>query len=715
MGIEIRKSICRVCSRGCPIDVEIKNEEIRQITPSNPQSGGQLCALGYAYKEYVTRPDRIRTPLRRVGERGSGQWESITWEEAYREIGDKLLKLRAEYGADTVAFYTGYTKWYRPVYQRFVHSFGTLNYGTESSACHQSYRMASELNFGVLTTPDIPNSDLFIGWAYNPFYSGNSQGNPLEEFRERGGRVIIVDPKYTPAAKLADIHLRPDPGTDGALAHFFGNYLIQHGKTDEEYIAAYVHGFPEYKRYVRKFTLEKTAQITGIPEATLLAAAELIADSPVFSINISGAAIPHHTNGMQNCRAIQALLAITGNFDREGGNLPVEYPVDALNLKVEWDKFVDETRPLSEDGSGYQNSVAWHKKNPGFRAEGRRSCKPKIGSGRFPLWSRVVDEFQSMDLSRQILEGTPYPIRAVFALGMNRRMFLENEKLMEALGKLEFFVDVDVFWTDAARVADIVLPACTSVERAELVCSGPTVRYVSPAIKPLYQSKSDVDILCELADMMELADPLLRRGYEAIVRHVMMKIGVTFDDLKSSGAAMKIPGKEPYRPGKSLQLGLRTPTGKIELYSETIADIPEEYGLNPLPTYRDSLPRKGKNEYPLTLVAGSRISTRFHSRFNGVRAADYFRAVPSAELHPLYAQTLGIRQGDAILVTTPTGTMRVHAELTKAAKRGTVFMFQSYADEADVNRIIDGNHLDPYSGFPGYRTVRCKVEGVHEE
>lgn len=711
MGIEIRKSICRVCSRGCPIDVEIRNEQVSQILPSNPQSGGQLCALGYAYKEYATRPDRIQTPLRRLGPRGGGEWEPITWEEAYREIGDKLLKLRAEYGADTVAFYTGYTKWYRPVYQRFVHSFGTLNYGTESSACHQSYRMASELNFGVLTTPDIPNSDLFIGWAYNPFYSGNSQGNPLEEFRERGGRVIIVDPKYTPAAKFADIHLRPDPGTDGALAHFFGNYLIQHGKTDEEYIAAYVHGFPEYKRYVRKFTLEKTAQITGISEETLLAAAELIADSPVFSINISGAAIPHHTNGMQNCRAIQALLAITGNFDREGGNLPVEYPVDSLNLKVEWDKFVDETRPLSEDGSGYQNSVAWHKKNPGFRAEGRRTCKPKIGSQRFPLWSRVVDEFQSMDLARQILEGTPYPIRAVFALGMNRRMFLENERLMEALGQLEFFVDVDIFWTDAAKMADIVLPACTSLERAELVASGPSIRYVSPVIKPLFQSKSDVDILCELADAMELADPLLRRGYEAIVRHVMMKIGLTFDDLKSSGMATKIPGIEPYRPGKSLQLGLRTPTGKIELYSETIADIPAEYGLNPLPTYRESLPRKGKVEYPLTLVAGSRISTRFHSRFNGVRTADYFRPVPSAELHPLDAEALGVRQGDPIAVSTPTGTIRVHAELTKAAKRGTVFMFQSYADEADVNRIIDGNHLDPYSGFPGYRTVRCKVEG----
>ena len=192
-----------------------------------------------------------------------------------------------------------------------------------------------------------------------------------------------------------------------------------------------------------------------------------------------------------------------------------------------------------------------------------------------------------MDLARQILEGTPYPIRAVFALGMNRRMFLENEKLMEALGKLDFFVDVDIFWTDAARAADIVLPACTSLERAELLASGPTVRYISPAIKPLYQSKSDVDILCELAEAMKLEDPLLRRGYEAIVRHVIMKIGLTFQDLKASGAAARIPGREPYLPGESLRLGLRTPTGKIELYSETIARIPEQYRLNPLPSYRE--------------------------------------------------------------------------------------------------------------------------------
>lgn len=710
MAFEIKKSICKVCARGCALDVWLKDGEVLKVEPSNPRSGGQLCALGYGYKEYFTRKDRIRSPLKRVGPRGGGQWQEITWDQAYREIADRLLAIRETDGADAVAFYTGYTKWYRPVFQRFAYSFGTLNYGTESSTCHQSFRMANELNFGTIAMPDLMNSDLFIGWAYNPFFSGNSQGNPLEDYREKGGRVLIVDPKYTPAAKFADILLRPDPGTDGALALFFGNYLIEHGKIDLDYIERYVHGFARYKRYVRRFTLEETARITHISEEQLMEAASLIADSPRFSISISGAAIPHHVNGMQNCRAILSLLAITGNFDREGGNLPGEYPDDALNLKVEWEKFADEVRPLSEDGSGYQNSSAWHRRNPGFRPEGHPLCKPKIGSERFPVWSEIVDEFQSMDLSRQILEGTPYPIKAVFALGMNRRMFPDNDRLMEALGQLDFFVDVDLFWTDAAKAADIVLPACSSLERSELLAMGPAVRYVEPAIEPLYQSKSDVDILSDLANYMEFDDKLLRGGYETMVKYVIRKIGVTLDSLKATGAPTPIPGKLPYFPGKSLAVGLRTPTGKIELYSETIAKYRGRYPLNPLPSYRQSLERAGKKDYPLILTAGGRISTRFHSRFHDVKSARLFRPEPAADIHPLDAQALGISSGDAIAITTPRGSIHVKAELTYTVKRGVVFMFHSYADQADVNRIIDWNHLDPYSGFPGYRTVRCRVE-----
>lgn len=709
MAFEIRKSFCSICSRGCAMDVWLKDDEILKVEPSNSQAGGQLCVKAYAYKDYVLREDRIKSPMKRVGKRGSGKWEEITWEEAYEEISQKLLDLRSKYGADSVAFYTGYSKWYRPIYHRFVHSFGTLNYGTESSTCHQSYRMGSELLFGTLTRPDIVNSDLFIGWAYNPFFNGNFQGNPLEDYREKGGKVLIVDPKITPAAKYADIHLRPNPGTDGALALFFGNYLIENDLIDKDYIEKYVFGFEEYKKYVKKFTLRKTSQITNISEEQLLAAAKLLGDSPRFSIQVSGAAIPHHKNGMQNVRAIFSLAAISGNFDREGGILPTEYSNEEFNIKVLWDDFIDETRPLSDDDSGYQNSPAWHYLNPKFKADGRKKCKPKIGTERFPVWSEIVDEFQSMDLTRQILEKKPYPIKAVFALGLNRRMFINNEKLMEALDSLDFFVDVDIFWTDAAKQADIVLPACTSLERAELITAGPNVRYVEPAIKPLYQSKSDVDIISELADYMDLDDKILRSGYEAMCKYALRRVGVTLDSLKSSPTAVKIPGTMPYFVGKNLEDGLRTPTGKIELYSNVIAKFEESHGLDPLPTYRESLDSVSAKKYPLTLVAGGRIPTEFHSRYQNVKSTKFLRPHAAADLNPFDAEELGIGQDDDIELNTSVGTIRVKANLTHAIKKGLVFMYQGY-ENADVNRIIDLDHLDPYSGFPGYRTVRCNVK-----
>lgn len=712
MAFEIKSSLCRVCAGGCPMNVWLKDDELLKV---EPQAGGKLCARGYAYRDYVLRPDRIQTPLKRVGKRGSGKWKEITWEEAYSEIAAKLNRLKKKYGAESVAFYTGYSKWYRPVLHRLVHSFGSLNYGTESSTCHMSMRMASLLTFGTLTRPDIMRSDLFIGWGYNPFFSQNFDGMQLENYKEKGGKIIIVDPKVTPAAKFADVLLRVNPGTDGALALFFGNYLIEKGAIDEAYIAKYVHGFAEYKKEAKKYTLEKTSSITGITEGTLLKAADILAESARISCTVSGAAIPHHINGMQNIRAIYALIAITGNFDRQGGILPVEYSNEDFNIKVLWDDFVDESRPLSEDGSGYQNSPVWHRANPRFDPAGHKTVKPKIGSQRFPLWSVMIDEFQSMDLTRQIETAEPYPIKAIFALGMNHKMFVNNEKLLAAIEKLDFFVDVDLFWTTAARHADIVLPACSSLERQELIAQGPTVRFTEPAIKPLYQSKSDVDIICELANYLELDydDKILRSGYETVCKYVLRRVGVTLDALKASPTAVKIPGTLPFFEGRNLADGLRTPTGKIELYSETIAQISKSYNLDPVPTYRDSLNKVGKAKYPLILTAGGRIPGEFHSRLMGVKTTKVFRPNAAADIHPLDAANYGIGQGDPLWIRTETGQIQVEANLTNTVKKGVVFMFQDY-ENANVNNIIPLDHLDPYSGFPGYRTVRCAIERGQE-
>lgn len=709
MSCEIKKSVCSICSNSCGVDVWVKDGIIEKVEPSDgdPISRGQLCVKGYAGRDYTYRPDRIKTPMKRVGERGEGKFVPISWDEAYDEISRRLLDIRDNYTADSVTFYTGFSKWYRPVLHRFTHSFGTLNYGSEASSCFKSYVLAGDLTAGVLTRADMMNSDLFIGWGYNPFYSTNYQDLKLDEYKAKGGKVLIIDPRYTPAAAMADILLRPFPGTDGALSGFYANYLIENGKTDSEYIEKYVYGYEEYRQYVRLFTLEKTAEITGVSEDDLLKSAEMIADAPRFCIEVSYTALMHHVNGMSTMRAVLALLAITGNFDRKGGNLPKEHSLESLNdPHIRWKEFVDETRPVSENG--YHNSTVWQKKYPDFSLAGRRKVKDKIASGRFPVWSEIIDECQMMDFPRQVLEEKPYPIKALFALGLNYKMFLDNGKLLEAIKKLDFYVDVDIFMTGAAKYADILLPACTAYERSELIEKGPYINYVEPAIPPMYESKSDVDIVCELAERMKLDDPLLRQGYEAICSYVLRGCGLTLEELKQSPLPQKKPGSHPYQAGSVLKHGFRTPTGKFELYSTVIEKYEKTHQLEPLPKYHPPLEAAGAGEYPFILTSGGRIPSEFHSRLQDLKTTKYLNPFEKADINPIDGERLGIQQNDDIVIETPTGEIQLKANLTYVAREGVIFVYQDYK-KADVNSIIDGNRLDPYSGYPAYRSNRCSV------
>lgn len=693
MQPEIRKTICDICLANCGVDAWVQDGKIVKVEGSKECSNrGRLCVKGYANREYLYRFDRIKTPLRRVGARGEGNFEPITWEEAYREIASRLNGYKTEFGADSVAFYSGYTKWYRTMLHRFAHSFGTLNYGTESSSCFQAVRLADEINAGSLSRPDIAGADLFLAWGFNPFYSGVYSFDQMETLQEKGLKIIAIDPKVTPIALLADIHLQTKAGTDGALALFFGHYLIEHNAVDKEYIDAHVHGFPEYAAYVKNFTAEKAAEITGVSVEKLNQAAQMLIDNPRFAIHEGAAPITHHRNGVQNFRAIMALSAISGNYDREGGNIPTEFADRRVNADcdVADEDFIQEVRP--------------------------KNTKPKIGAERFPVWSQFIDEFQAMDLSRHIIEGTPYPIKALFALGMNARMFPGDGKLFKALEQVDFFVDVDIFMNDTAKYADILLPACTSFERSQFqggymghYFNTPTIRYLRPVIKPLYESKSDADILCELAQYLDMDDRLLRMGYDACCRRLLWKVGVTLSDLQTSHATTKIPGKEPYFPGDNTTFGYRTPTKKFELTSEVL----RRYGFDALPTWKPSIDDGDDTAYPFQLTSGGRLPYHFHSRFQNSSIKKAFQEKAMADINPKDAQRLKLRQGDLMEIESTYAAIRLHANLTLAVAQGAVFVYQDYPD-ADVNSIIGADHLDPISGFPGYRSVRCRISKVRE-
>lgn len=690
-GIEVRHTMCDICSPGmhCGINAYIKDGRVIKIEgiDGHPSNDGRLCTKGMANREYIYREDRIKTPLKRIGKRGEGKFEPISWDEAYAEIARGLNSCKEAYGAESVAFYSGYSKWYRQLLRRLAYAFGSPNYGCESSACYTAAFMAWKVAAGEQGNPDMGNSDLFLGWAFNPFYSSYMGANRAMALKEKGLKFLIVDTRRTPATeKLADLFLQPRTGTDGALAHAIANVLIEKGWIDRPYIDQYVYGFEEYAEYVKQFNEENTESITGVPYDQVVAAARLIHENPRMSCNESSAPLCHHRNGLQNYRSVMALLAITGNFDRTGGQkLSVHsYMHVPCGFETRENQYLYETRP--------------------------KNVEEPVGAERFPLWNYLEGEMQAMDMPRQILEGKPYPLRAVFALGLNARMFPDSGRMFKALKSLDFFVDTDLFLTDTAMWADIVLPACSSFERGEFKpYPGGVAWYTSPVIEPLGEARSDVRICTELARVMDLPDENLKKGYEYFIQHYILDdFHVTVDELKKAELPIKIADVTEEEDLEMLKKGLNTPTGKFELKSAIIEQHPE-WGLNPLPVYVDPLDDADPECYPFVFTSGSRIPGAIHSRLHKVPRNRSLRPDPMADMNREDCDRLGVEEGDEIEISTSRGSITVKVHPTLTVPEGLVNMFHGYS-EADAESIMDGDHLDPYSGFPAYRSTRCAVK-----
>lgn len=687
-GIEIKHSICDMCTPGaqCGLDVYVKDGVIIKVegTDGFPGSNGKLCTKGASNRQHVYRKNRIKTPLKRMED---GSYEAVSWEQAYTEIAEKLNKIKAEYGPEATAWFCGYSKWFRPWLHRMTHSFGSLNYGTESSSCYQATAMAWKTITGREYKPDMRNAGVFMGWGCNTMINQYIPAKGLRAFKERGGKVIIIDPRITPTAqKLADIHLQLRPGTDGALALGMASLMIANGWINEEFIEKYVHGFEEYKNYVSQFTLEKTEEITGVPAEKIEAAVKMYTQNLPSCGYLPSATITHHINGYNNMRAIISLFALTGDIDRAGGELPshASYIYTDCGFDTMEDHFVYDVKP--------------------------ESCKEKIGNQRFPVWSKLIHEYQAMDLTRQIEEGKPYPIKALMAFGMNTRMFPDSDALVRAIDKLELVVATEISKTEICRHAHYVLPVCTSMERGELKgYAGGFLTCTTPAVNPLYEAKCDPEIICDLAKYLNLDDELLKSGYEETMRYMISNLSVTLEELKEAPLPVKVKELRPYKPGTYLEKGFETPTGKIELFSELIAEMQgKRPDLNPLPVYVSSFDDNSEEEYPLTLIAGARLPNAIHSRMHELSWSREMRKNPAADIHADDAKKLGISEGDRIELSTAYGSIEVEAHLTRTALPGDVYMYHGY-EEANVNNLIGINHLDPYSGFPGYRQIRCRV------
>ncbi len=543
-----------------------------------------LCSKGYAQLQEQYHPARLRYPLKRTNPKGKpAKWMRISWDEAIGTTARQLNKVKARYGPDKVFFFTGDPKEMRSILQRLAYSFGSPNFGTESSTCWRSTVVAGLLLCGPLKgivgeatmgfPPTKGTKNCFI-WGVNQSYSVPTQMKMLIKAKNDGVKFFIVDPRKTPMVRaLEGEHLPVRPGTDGALAHGIIHVMIEESLYDKDFVEKWVAGFDELREYVKDFTPEKTSAITGVPADKIREAARAFAKGPTTAL-FSASPIVHHTNGNQNFRAVLSLFFITGNFDRPGGIIMP--PPDVM--------------PHYTIGPA------------GFTR--RADLLPKLESrradlGHFPVWAELIPEVQANRIPEYVDEGR---IKAMLLFGGNTKMWPQPDLYQKALMKMDFAAAADYFyrpWTH--DFVDILLPAATCFERLAPPSNFGRNIYLRQPVKPLGGAREDWQIITDIGVALGLKEEFFNGNLEAVLNEYLRETGVTLEQLrKAPGNTANVPLKEPPKL-KKYELGLlrsdkapgfETPTGKVEIYSSIL----KKHGFDPLPTYKE--PRRARRADP---------------------------------------------------------------------------------------------------------------------
>jgi anaerobic selenocysteine-containing dehydrogenase len=675
----IKNGICYMCTNRCPTRIHVSNGRATQIDMVDPDVA-EHCPRGKAQLDFVYHPDRLQTPLKRTGKRHEGAFVPISWDEALDTVATDLLKVKKEFGPESVVFWIAYTKEPRLYFHRLAHAFGSPNYCTESSNCFSSQWLATVLTYGR----DYSGAFVMQGMATRCkliWSSSVEQSMPPIwhhlAAKQRGLKLIVVDPRRTTLASMADIHLQLRPGTDGALALGMINVIINEKLYDKEFVEKWTVGFDDLKKLAQEYPPKKVAEITWVPAAKIKEAAMLYAREKPARIEVSANATTHHYNGVENHRAIILLSALTGNFDVPGGNCWMPDPIPT-------------------------NDITLH--------ERVANMSPGLGSDRFPIWTSMYREMQSNVLADRIESGKPYPIKAIFGAGLHPEYFPNSNRLAENLKKLDFIVVTDYFHTAGTRLADIVLPIASWLERHILITGPGSATLIEPAIEPVGQTWPEWKIYFELAKRLGLGDEFWGGDLEACFNYRLQPSGITVDDLvRQPEGTVKRP--LPAQPAKYYeQAGFQTPSGKVEISSSILA----QHGHEPLPVYKEpaespfSQPQLA-DSYPLVLTSGARNLAYTHSQFRNIPALRELMPEPLVDINPADANARGIESGDMVMIVSPRGCIMMKANVTDTILPGVVSLPHHWPGEANVNSLIDDKNLDPISGFAPSKSSLCQV------
>ncbi|HEU0234239.1 MAG TPA: molybdopterin-dependent oxidoreductase [Gallionella sp.] len=750
-------SYCPLCISRCGCFYKVENGVLTDAVP-NPDhpTGKHLCAKVRAAPALLRHPDRLLHPLRRTNPKGSDDpgWQRISWDEALSTTASNMRRIAAESGAEAVSFCvttpsgTAVADGMAWIF-RLANAFGSPNAVWTTHVCNWHRDFAPALTFGSdIGMPDFARTGCLLLWGVNPSATWLAMAEEIEQARQRGMKLIVIDPREAGFAKRADAWLRVRPGTDGILALALANLLVQNGSYDREFLLRHstapflvredngefllsaegqkmvwneAHGcaisapppgspmplaltgrfeiaasdnsvfcrpaFDLFAQRCAEYPLARAAEITGIPGDSIAQTAGMMSHhGPVAFYGWAG--LNQHHEATQTSRALHLLYALTGCYDAPGGN-------------------VFFTKPPVRNMMGSE-----------LLPQGQAA--KALGLAEHPLGPAGKGWISEADLYRAIVEKKPYPVRGLLSFGSNLPATRpEPQRGMEALRALEFYAHADFFPSAMSRDADILFPVAMPWERQGLQAgffvnqaAESLVQLRTPIVEPQGEARSDAAIAFALADRLGLSEHFFGSKPEAALRHLLEPTGLTPEALRVAPEGVKLPLDTHYF--KYRDKNFATPSRRIEFYSEALQRINQP----PLPAFRQP---EISAEFPL-LMTCAKLPDRCHSQHQQAeRPAEHQRRkqrFPAITIHPATAEKTGIVEGDTVTVRSPHGTMLGRAKLDAALHPQTLWAHYGWwqaipgeAPEMSTNYTsLAGPDCDPVSGSALLRGICCRVE-----
>lgn len=680
---------CEMCFWRCGVIAKVVNGKVVKLDGNHlhPNSRGKLCARGHGGIGLLYDPDRLKTPLINTGSRGEAKFKKASWDEALNFVAERMLKIKQNYGAESIALLTHGT--ISTYFLHLLQAFGSPNFAMPSFAlCRGARGVAFELTFGEdVGNPerlDLKNSKVIV--LIGSHLGENAHNSQCQEFAEavgRGATVVVLDPRFSTAAGKAKYWLPIKPSTDLAILLAWINVIINEELYDKDYVAKYTLGFNEVAQAVKEYTPQWAQKETEIPASIIIETARLLGRNKPNVLIHPGRHTAWYSDNVQRQRAVAILTAILGAYGRPGGIY--------LNPKKKLE-------PVFLSEKDYPEPQ-----------------KPAINKGNYPF---AGEEGITHAIVKTTLTEEPYPIKAWFITGTNIMKAMPNQRdTLNAIQKLDLLVAVDMMPYDGVMLADVVLPECTYLERHDDLfvvkerALGVSLR--QPVVQPMYDTKPGWWIAKELGKRLGLEEYFPWDTFEEFLRVKAQAWGIDYSELIKKGYIDFPETAKPYIEDNE-NYKFKTPSGKIELYSKEL----KQYGFDPVPKYT-------KHEQPpegwFRLIYG-RAPVHTFSRTTNNPSLWELMEENVAWINAKVAKAMGLKHGDYIVLVNQDGikSNKVRAKVTERIRPDCIYLVhgfgstskllhRAYKRGADDQQLITRYAIDPISGSVGMRVNFVKI------